>query len=347
MQGKLRLVCVTFLLLFALILIDSSMAASFIFIHHGSTKFNVSSSSSPLYEICEERILSVISEEATSFNVFLSVNNTSSQEITLLNFSIDLTDISNVIIENLSAPLQGYWVEVGKYESIIHIKTSILPGQIANFSLNFTSKQGILASQDYAQFLFAIKMRANVKKFTFQVRLPAGSYLYTKMAEPVYPEPSENFTDGEHIFLQWDEENITAGTVKIFVVYYDKPYTSTATVIIPFPLTGSVDSVIVAVLAAAAGLSVAVLAVFLKMRRKGVEASDAILPLLNDAEREILKLLSTSENGMMTQRDIQDATGYSKAKVSVTVSLLERKGLVEKKAKGRTRIVKLKRRIEI
>jgi len=303
------------------------------------------------YEICEERIYASLSGSGeVAFNIFLSINNTGSETIEIFNFSLDLTDIADLTLTNLSVPVYDYWLESRRYDTVLHIETSILPGEIANLSLNFTTKQGILNVGEYSQFLFNTKLDADVEKFSFEIWLPKGCFLYTENVNPIYPKPTSNFTDGERLVFRWEDENLPAGTAKIFVVYYSGNQPSSNVLIAPFPVyLSSSTSWVILTLTAAAGITavIAVALVYLKRRRERKGVTDTVFLLLSDSEKEILKLLSASKDKMMTQKEIQDATGYSKAKVSVTVSMLERKGLVEKKAKGRTRIVKLKRRIEI
>ena len=115
------------------------------------------------YEICEERIYASLSGSGeVAFNIFLSINNTGSETIEIFNFSLDLTDIADLTLTNLSVPVYDYWLESRRYDTVLHIETSILPGEIANLSLNFTTKQGILNVGEYSQFLFNTKLDASL-----------------------------------------------------------------------------------------------------------------------------------------------------------------------------------------
>ncbi len=339
-----RKIVILFLVLIMLLCFPYGSRVAFL----PSLKGDVVAGKSVSYEICEERISVDLKGLEARFNIFLSINNTGSEEIKLFNFSIDLTNVSELIITNLSMPIYNYWLEERRYNTVLHIETSIPPEGIANVSLNFTTNQGILNLEDYSQFLFNTKFEVYVERFSFEIWLPAGCFLYTKNVDPVYPEPTDNFTDGERLVFQWKYENLPPGTAEIFVIYYSNyDRQSSSVLILPFPLYSPFPtSHIGLALIVAFSTSMAMFIYFRRKRGERLKDADIIL-LLTDSEKEILKLLSTSKGGTMTQKEIQKATGYSKAKVSVTISLLEKKGLVEKEVKGRTKIVKLKKKIAL
>lgn len=302
------------------------------------------------YEFGEEKISVVLLDSGEAeFNIFLNVKNTGNENVTSFSFIVELTDVSGLSVINFSAPLYNYTVEFRRYDAVIYVETLIPPGEAGNFSLSFTTGRVVLSLYGYFQFLFSEKLEVNVGRFVFEVWLPAGCFLYTKSVEPVYPEPTNNFTDGERLCFQWEYENLPPGTAMIFVIYYsDGERQSSSVLVLPFPvyLPPSISQIGLASVAAVSAATA--MFIYLRRRREKLrEAANTILLLLTDSEREILKLLSASEDGTMTQKEIQEATGYSKAKVSVTISLLEKKGLVEKEAKGRTKIVKLKKKIKI
>ncbi len=303
------------------------------------------------YRLVEEKVNVVLSESGEAeFSVFLSVENLGSESISSFSFVLEVTNISGLSIVNFSAPLYSYRTDVRRYDTIITINTLILPGEVGNFSLSFATSQAVMILYTYSQFVFREKVEVDVGKFILEVWLPPRCFLYSGGAEPFYPEPTSNFTDGERLFFKWEYDGLTAGDYLIFFLYYSpsgaEPASSVA--IVPLPMYFSPLSPACALVVAAGSALCAVgvigAVLFYKRRRKGF--SDVVFPLLSDAEREVLKLLSDS-GGVMSQREIQSKTGYSKAKVSVTVNMLEKKGLVEREARGRMRIVRLSGKVKV
>ncbi|MEM2360255.1 MAG: MarR family transcriptional regulator [Candidatus Jordarchaeales archaeon] len=300
------------------------------------------------YEFGEERISVVLlSSGEAEFNIFLSVKNIGSENVSLFSFIIELTDISNLSVVNLSAPLYSEpKLELRRYDAVIYVETLIPPGETGNFSASFTTGQGVLDLYSYCQFLFSEKFEVNAGKFIFDVWLPPRCFLYNEGVVPISPEPTSNFTDGERLVFRWEYENLQAGEYKTFVLRYSSITTNEpglGVAILPFPVYFSWEwGILAGGLVAVAGVTLGV-ALFKKRRRE--EFSEVVFPLLSDAEREVLRLLSDS-GGVMSQKEIEKSTGYSKAKVSITVNSLEKKGLVEKEARGRTKIVKLTSKVK-
>ncbi|MFX0097112.1 MAG: helix-turn-helix transcriptional regulator [Candidatus Hodarchaeota archaeon] len=69
------------------------------------------------------------------------------------------------------------------------------------------------------------------------------------------------------------------------------------------------------------------------------------LVTLSNSERRVLNQLR-SLNSPLTQRELQDQTGLSKATLSVALSSLEMKGIVQRDQVGRTNVVSLIRDVE-
>lgn len=123
------------------------------------------------YEFGEERVSIVLlgSGEAV-FNIFLSVKNTGSENVESFSFIIELTDISNLSVVNLSAPLNSEpSLELRRYDAVINFKTLILPGETGNFSVSFITGQVVLDLYSYCQFLFSEKFEVGVGKYIFEV----------------------------------------------------------------------------------------------------------------------------------------------------------------------------------
>ncbi|MFB0560021.1 MAG: helix-turn-helix transcriptional regulator [Candidatus Lokiarchaeia archaeon] len=183
----------------------------------------------------------------------------------------------------------------------------------------------------------------------FEVKLPPERFLYTEI-DPLYPAGSINYTDGSSIIFQWNL-GLTEDETKLFVVLYQLPGLTTTpqTSYIPLFLTNNSSlNPLLFVLIFLAGLGVGIFGFYLYHRNRLVETvSDTSLTLLNEAEVEIIRVIASSEEKRVTQKEIQKATNYSKAKVSITLSILEKKGFIKKESRGRTNIVTLLRDIRV
>ncbi|MFW9913799.1 MAG: helix-turn-helix transcriptional regulator [Candidatus Thorarchaeota archaeon] len=70
-----------------------------------------------------------------------------------------------------------------------------------------------------------------------------------------------------------------------------------------------------------------------------------VVVTLSNTERRIINRLEES-NGFMAQDELRRVTGLSKSTLSVTLSGLERKSIVTREKSGRTKTVRLSRKVE-
>ncbi|MHA2067035.1 MAG: helix-turn-helix transcriptional regulator [Candidatus Thorarchaeota archaeon] len=104
----------------------------------------------------------------------------------------------------------------------------------------------------------------------------------------------------------------------------------------------------------------AAILVVLRLQRRVTQLEDAIttkpvaiekrpeelvvVVTLTNTERRIINRLEDN-GGFMAQDELRRATGMSKSTLSVTLSTLERKSLVSRETSGRTKIVRLSRKV--
>jgi uncharacterized membrane protein len=69
-----------------------------------------------------------------------------------------------------------------------------------------------------------------------------------------------------------------------------------------------------------------------------------IVVTLNNTERRIINRLEENE-GQMDQDELRKATGISKSTLSVTLQTLEGKGLIERTTSGRTKTIRLIKKV--
>jgi uncharacterized membrane protein len=126
----------------------------------------------------------------------------------------------------------------------------------------------------------------------------------------VVPLPDNIYSDGRAIIFEWERYNIEGD----FAVYirYIKPYEREKKLYV-------------------AGLLLLVLVAggyyLLKLKRRKPEVED-----MEDDKKMILDLIKANEG--IVQKKIVDITGFSKSKVSMIISNLERDGLIRKERLG-------------
>jgi len=182
---------------------------------------------------------------------------------------------------------------------------------------------------DLRIFRYRFPIIQSAGNFSLTVRLPLGSYLIdqTKLSEgykPFEPDFGKEGSDGRKIFVKWSQESPKVGdSISSSVIYEELLETS------PFLIPIIVISLIIIFLV-----------IFFYVRKRFVRD---ILPVLTPGERRVMEIL-LKEKKPVDQRQIVKETDYSKAKVSRIIQDLVARGLVEKKRKGRTNLIMLKKR---
>ncbi|MHA1361675.1 MAG: helix-turn-helix transcriptional regulator, partial [Candidatus Freyarchaeota archaeon] len=303
------------------------------------------------FEYVDARFNIILYDNDTAhFSCFFSAKNTGTTPIDELNVSFSLTNIMNIQVYNEKGPLYDTIIETLSTKTIIRIIVSELePTSLYNFTVGFDTPQVISLTSSFAQFYYALSADVNMDNITFQVKLPSERFLYSGI-DPLYPPNSLNFTDGSSLIFQWNL-GLAEGDSELFVVRYQllTPTTESPILYLPiFYITSSSPNPLFFVAIFLAGFGVGMFVFYLYHRTRLVETvTDTSLTLLNEAEIEILRVIASSENKRITQKEIQKETNYSKAKVSITLSILEKKGFIKRESKGRTNIVTLIKDIRV
>lgn len=161
------------------------------------------------------------------------------------------------------------------------------------------------------------------------VRLPLGTVLAEEARlagtglSPFEPEKGIEGSDGRRIFVSW--------------VFADPDLGDNIDISIVYEIISAIDVsqlIVILILIAA----VAIIAfLFLHSRRHKIRH---VLPVLTEGERKVMEIL-LREKKEVDQRNIVKELDYSKSKVSRIIRDLEQRGLIDKRAKGRTNLVKL------
>jgi len=184
------------------------------------------------------------------------------------------------------------------------------------------------------QDLFIFKYRFSVTqltdKFSLVVRLPFGTAVVEKGRiegtglRRFEPPWGREGSDGRIIYLEWIENDPKLGeTFDASAVYED-------IIVID-------QSMMIYVIGLIALVIIISIIYFVKFRRN----IEDIFPLLTENERKVMEIIHKDK--IVDQRRIVKDTDFSKAKVSRVIHDLIKRGLIEKKQKGRTNIIKLKR----
>ncbi len=215
------------------------------------------------------------------------------------------------------------------------IGTSIVCDNIAAKEVIYKFHVKGLASniQNLKIFRYAFSVTQSVDRMHVAVKLPLGAALVESLKlggtglKPFEPDFGREGSDGRRIFVSWAFDKPVLGqTINVYAIY------EVISGIDPFLLFA-----IILVLVVVAFL-LTIMFVFRKQRIRD------ILPVLTEGERKVMEILLRDKEA--DQRAIVKETDFSKAKVSRVINDLIERGLVEKTARGRKNIIKLKKEVK-
>jgi hypothetical protein len=195
----------------------------------------------------------------------------------------------------------------------------------------FVAYNEISQIKDLNRFSYRFSITQLTDKFSLTVRLPLGAALVEKSKlegtgmirfEPAWGREG---SDGRIIYMEWLATDPKLGDTYDVSLIYEK-------IISP-----SSDSIFIIALAVIIILSVSVI-IYMFIKRRSPKN---ILPILTDGERKVVEIVLRDKE--VDQRKIVKETDFSKAKVSRIIHDLVGRGVVEKRQKGRTNIIKLKK----
>jgi len=215
--------------------------------------------------------------------------------------------------------------------------------EVANITAEFISPNAVSAFNNTYILSTSYSLFANVKMFELALRLPEGTGLKDRETD-VVPAPNEMTTDGRAIILKWTESN--PKEFRVFIRYEPLPPPTTPhTETPPLPektpepsLSGALTEIIhknfSAFMFVFSLLFVLIVYSIVAIRRKKKEEElYNRIEILKEDEQLILKLV-TESNGI-EQRELQDRTNFSKAKLSKILSELEKRVVIRKESTGK------------
>ena len=214
-------------------------------------------------------------------------------------------------------------------------------------------------------FSIALYFPEPVEVFSFEIKLPPKAVLpISETGENtrivLFP-PGEISSDGRSLILSWYKENIDAGDYLRYLVVYEFPKPDVTVLVKEKPVyiyynltqeassenkkNGTRESYLILFSIAEAVLVITLIAYLILKKPKGEkEISKIILKSVDVDDAKVLRILLNCEEPM-TQRELQDLSGFSKAKLSRVLMRLENRGFISRTKYGRTNKIRLTRKI--
>jgi len=216
----------------------------------------------------------------------------------------------------------------------------VADGQISCKRLNTTSITIKFQSESF------LEVKGNVYKFYQQFLLPSTDrvtslftlpvgHVVANTSDAVYPKKYSMLSNGRNILVFWEIENVSSLQPLAFQVYYQ-----------PLEIREKKDYSLLYILL--------VIIVFLftstffyirktRVAKKELKPEKVVLKVLDKHERKVFEIVKKA--GSIKQGKIVELAQLSKAKVSRVVKSLEEKGLLKSERRGRTKIVRLKKKL--
>ena len=209
--------------------------------------------------------------------------------------------------------------------SIGHIISCNTSG-VQRVEIQFSSDELITKAYKSNKFLLELAVLSNINSSTVLIKLPVGAVL-EKEGE-IYPKNSKLVTDGEHIMVYWEMEGVKRDQPLRFSLAYS--------------LTGDQKSIKYIGLISSTALAIVIVVSITVIYRWRKARGEIILEVLDENERKVFEMVKQA--GQINQKKVVQALNLSKAKVSRIVKKLVEKGLLESERRGRTNILKIRKK---
>lgn len=198
-------------------------------------------------------------------------------------------------------------------------------------TLDFTTKGRVSKSDDGYQFASEYDISVPVNESFVIIKLPENSILMKEVAnESFSPGDGKLGSDGRHITVHWERNNLQPGDDLKFSVLYTMPFGGPFFNIMIVSITGVVLVVMM-------GLAIYI-------RRGGPSElptkEEVVSSVLTTDENTIVDILKRN-NGEAMQKVLVRDTNFSKAKVSRYVKTLSERGVLRVEPLGRTNKIRL------
>lgn len=185
---------------------------------------------------------------------------------------------------------------------------------------------------EFTRFDYMFPITNIVSNISIRIDLPLGTAVAEENklanfgAKPFMPDNALQSTDGRVIYLSWGFEKPRLGESIQVSLYFEQ-----------LSKENQVQQLVAIIMLIGVFAAIAVL--FIHSKRSSVKD---VLPVLTNPEREVMQIL-IRENKEVDQRLVVKELDYSKSKISRVISELEKRGLIDKRIKGRTNILRLRK----
>jgi len=208
-------------------------------------------------------------------------------------------------------------VIVGGINAIYVNFPEINPGDKAKIIISFYSEGMLQEVKNKKQFAYYVKFNQPVGVFYVRLFMPKG---YAVLS-PIIPSPNRLESSENRLILEWKKENVEEGDEFYFIVGFAQEIKRGFS---------PIWMIVIFLSAFIGGFFAGML--YKERKREKVE-------ILKSDEEKIIEIL---RGGPVRQSDLVKRLGVSKAKVSLLLKEMERKGLIEKIKDGRSYLVKLR-----
>lgn len=238
--------------------------------------------------------------------------------------STSFTYITSYPVENVKATIDGQPRECET--SFLQVGTEITcqTNLKTNFTVNMEFKEdGLTSVRNNAEiFSYTQSIYRPTDNYNLKVLLPSGTGLIDQSnasAPVVSPSDYNPGSNGQQIFVEWNKEPQIGETLR-FNLMYDSTSPATDYIKIAVPLISFIALI---------GIG------YLVWRRKTRADISETYEDLSEDEIDVIEILLEND-GEMLQKDVVNASSYSKAKVSGLVSSLVDKEIITKQKEGRS-----------
>lgn len=208
-----------------------------------------------------------------------------------------------------------------------------LPAGAYNVNISYETDYPIATVGENTLFRYTDKLPYPALEQQITLTLPVGYIIPRERGKDesfyISPKPKEVYSDGQRIILNWEQKG------------QELPISVIARKVIGPPV-GWIASTGVFVILTAMGVAWFILSQRQRSpKSKPAKKKAVIVPTLIDKEQQVVDFLK--QNGEVWQKQIQQTTSFSKAKVSRIIRNLEERGVITKTIYGNTNKIALKK----
>jgi len=216
------------------------------------------------------------------------------------------TQIANVSVSKIAGGINAIYIEFPE----------VSPGSKLKIRISFYSEGMLQEVNGKKQFSYYVKFNQPVRYFYVRLYVPKDYAILS----PIVPSPDKVESTGNALILEWKKADVRPEEEFYFIVGFSEEVTN------QFPLMTFLATIFITFLGG----------FFAGILYSGREKS--VVNLRSDEEK-VLELL---KEGPLHQSELVKRLGFSKAKVSLLLRDMEKKGLIERVKEGRTYLVRLK-----